>query len=100
MTMNNEQKLILQLMDGFRNNKGKASCYAYKPLKPENIVAVFINAHRQKRTDTNILIVVRDYNERVKIKEILDSHNLSQNVLLKNLSCLPPCIIRRRTILS
>lgn len=69
-------------MDGFRNNKGKASCYAYKPLKPENIVAVFISAHRQKRTDTNILIVVRDYNERVKIKEILDSHNLSQNVTI------------------
>ena len=80
--MNNEQKLILQLMDGFRNNKGKASCYAYKPLKPENIIAVFISAHRQKRTDTNILIVVRDYNERIRIKEILDSHNLSQNVTI------------------
>ena len=76
--MNNEQKLILQLMDGFRNNKGKGSCYAYKPLKPENIVAVFISAHRQKRTDTKLLVVVNDFETRLKIVNLLQKFNLSE----------------------
>lgn len=80
--MNNEQKLILQLIDGFKAQKGKASCYAYKPLKPENIIAVFINLHRQKYQNTTIFIVTRDYDERVKIKEILENHGLAYNVTI------------------
>lgn len=80
--MNNEQKLIVQLIDGFKAQKGKASCYAYKPLKPENIIATFINLHRQKCQDTTIFIVTRDYEERLKIKEILENHGLAHNVTI------------------
>lgn len=82
MTMTNEQKFILQVMDKFVEQKGKGTCYAYKPVKPENIIAVFINAHRQKRTDTKILIVTNTYEERLKIKGILETHNLIDNVTI------------------
>ena len=70
MTMTNEQKFISQLISQFVKQKGKGSCYALSPVKAENIVITFINLHRQKRQDTTILIVVRDYEERLKIKEI------------------------------
>lgn len=80
--MTNEQKFILQLIDEFVKQKGKGSCYALNPLKPENIIISFINLHRQKRTDTTILIVVRDYNERVKIKELLEKYNLIDGVTI------------------
>ncbi len=78
----NEEKLIGQLMQGFQQQKGKASCYAYKPLRPEVIVGAFIYTHRRKRTDTNILIVVKDYEERLKVKELLDNLNISENVTI------------------
>ena len=80
--MNNEQKLILQLLDGFKNQKGKASCYAYKPLKAGIIATMFIMFHRKKRTDTKILVVVNTYDEKIKLKEALDSINLSNNVII------------------
>lgn len=80
--MTNEQKFILQVMDKFVEQKGKGTCYAYKPIKPENIVTVFINAHRQKRTDTKILIITNTYEERLKIKNILETHNLLYNVTI------------------
>lgn len=80
--MTNEQKFILQLIDKFVAQKGKGSCYALTPVKPENIVVTFVNLHRQKRTDTTILIVVRDYNERIKIKELLEKYNLYTNVTI------------------
>lgn len=80
--MTNENKLIQQLINGFREQKGKASCYAYKPLKPGIIAVTFIMLHRQKRTDTRILVVVNTYDERLKIKEVLDSENLSYNITI------------------
>lgn len=69
-------------MDKFVEKKGKASCYALKPVKPENIITVFINAHRQKRNDTKILIVTDTYEQRLKIKDILEKHNLIDNVTI------------------
>ena len=69
-------------MDKFVEKKGKASCYALKPIKPENIITVFINAHRQKRNDTKILIVTDTYEQRLKIKDILEKHNLIDNVTI------------------
>lgn len=69
-------------MDKFVEKKGKASCYALKPIKPENIITVFINAHRQKRNDTKILIVTNTYEQRLKIKDILEKHNLIDNVTI------------------
>lgn len=69
-------------MDKFVEKKGKASCYALKPVKPENIITVFINAHRQKRNDTKILIVTNTYEQRLKIKDILEKHNLIDNVTI------------------
>lgn len=80
--MTNEQKYIMQLIEGFVKHHGKASCFALTPLKFENIVISFINLHRQKRTDTTILIVVRDYNERIKIKELLEKYNLIDKVTI------------------
>ena len=80
--MTNEQKFILQLIEGFTKQKGRGSCYAYPPLKPENIVISFINLHRQKRQDTTILIVVRDYEERLKIKALLEKYNLIDKVTI------------------
>ena len=80
--MTNEQKFILQVMDKFVEQKGKGSCYAFKPVKAENIITVFINAHRQKRTDTKILIVTSTYDERLKLKEILEKFNLIDNVTI------------------
>ena len=80
--MTNEQKYIMQLIEGFVKHRGKASCFALTPLKFENIVISFINLHRQKRTDTTILIVVRDYNERIKIKELLEKYNLIDKVTI------------------
>ena len=69
-------------MDKFVEKKGKASCYALKPVKPENIITVFINAHRQKRNDTKILIVTDTYEQRLKIKDILEKHNLIDNITI------------------
>lgn len=80
--MTNEQKYILQLIEQFKLQKGRGSCYALAPIKPENIIITFINLHRQKRKDTTILIVVRDYNERVKIKELLEKYNLLTHVTI------------------
>lgn len=80
--MTNENKLIQQLINGFREQKGKASCYAYKPLKPGLIAVAFIMLHRQKRTDTRILVVVNTYDERLKLKEVLDAENLSYNITI------------------
>ena len=80
--MTNENKLIQQLINGFREQKGKASCYAYKPLKPGLIAMAFIMLHRQKRTDTRILVVVNTYDERLKLKEVLDAENLSYNITI------------------
>lgn len=80
--MTNEQKLIAQFVEGFRVNKGKASCYAFHPLKPEGIVTMFVYLHRQKRTDTSIFIVTRDYNERIRIKEALEKCELIDKVTI------------------
>ena len=80
--MTNEQKYILQLTNKFVEQKGKGSCYAFKPIKPENIIFSFINLHRQKRTDTTILIVVRNYDERLKIKSLLEDNNLLDKITI------------------
>ena len=80
--MTNEQKYIMQLIEGFVKHRGKASCFALSPIKPKNIVVSFINLHRQKRIDSTILIVVRDYNERIKIKELLEKYNLIDKVTI------------------
>ena len=80
--MTNEQKYILQLIDGFRTNKGKSSCYALKPVKTENIIITFINLHRQKTKDTTIFIVTRDYNERELLVNLLDKYNLRDKVTI------------------
>ena len=82
MKMTNEQKYILHLLNEFINQKGKGSCYAYKPVKPENILITFINQHRQKRTDTKLLIVVNDYESRTKILNLLQKYNLSDNITI------------------
>ena len=80
--MTNEQKFISQLISQFVKQKGKGSCYALSPIKAENIVITFINLHRQKRQDTTILIVVRDYEERLKIKGLLEKYNLFANITI------------------
>lgn len=80
--MTNEQKFILQLIEKFVEQKGKGSCYAFPPVKPENIIVTFINLHRKKRTDTKILIITRTYDERLKIKDLLIKFNLIENVTI------------------
>ena len=82
MKMTNEQKYILHLLKEFINQKGKGSCYAYKPVKPENILITFINQHRQKRTDTKLLVVVNDFETRLKIVNLLQKFNLSENITI------------------
>ena len=82
MKMTNEQKYILHLLKEFVNQKGKGSCYAYKPVKPENILITFINQHRQKRTDTKLLVVVNDFETRLKIVNLLQKFNLSENITI------------------
>ena len=54
MKMTNEQKYILNLLKEFINQKGKGSCYAYKPVKPENIL-IMKNTNQIK----NFLILIR-----------------------------------------
>lgn len=80
--MNNIQKYIVQLIEKFKEQKGKGSCYCFNPVKYEQIITVFINLHRQKRQDTNILIVTKDYNQRMKIKETLEHYGLIDNVTI------------------
>lgn len=78
----NEQKHILQLIDKFVEEKGKGSCYSFRPIKPENILITFINLHRQKRTDTKILIVVDNYERRTIILNLLSKYNLLDNITI------------------
>ena len=80
--MTNEQKYILQLIDKFVEQKGKGSCYAFKPIKPENVLISFINLHRQKRKDTSIFIAVKDFELRTKIKTLLEKYDLLDNVII------------------
>ena len=80
--MTNEQKYILQLIEGFTKRKGRASCYAFAPVKVENIIITFINLHRQKRQDTSIFIVTRTFDERVKILDLLNKYNLNNKVTI------------------
>lgn len=82
MKHTNEQKHILQLIEKFTEQKGKGSCYAFKPIKPENILITFINLHRQKRTDTKILIVVDYFETRTNILNLLNKYNLAENITI------------------
>lgn len=82
MSMTNEQKHILQLVEKFIEQKGRGSCYCFPPLKAENIIISFINLHRQKRTDTKIFILVRDITYRTKLVELLKKYNLNNNVTI------------------
>ena len=81
MKMTNEQKYITYLIDEFVKQKGKGSCYAYSPIKPENILITFVNLHRQKRQDTKILIVV-DNTTRQNVVNLLNKYNLQNNVTI------------------
>lgn len=80
--MTNEQKFVQEVIQKFLEQKGKGSCYAFSPVKPEQIVITFIKLHREKRTDTKILIVCRDYEERCKFVSWLNKFNLSENVTI------------------
>lgn len=88
--MSNEEKFIYQLTTQFNIKKGKASCYCYNPIKPKNIILYFVGLHRQRHPDTTILIIVRDYDERKEIVDLLTKNNLYNNINVLSILYLKP----------
>lgn len=80
--MTNELKFISQLAQEFVKNKGKGTCYCYKPTKPETIILFFIGLHRMKHKNTKIFIVTENYAQRVNIKKLLEEKELAYNVTI------------------
>lgn len=76
--MTSKEKLINTVLDGFQQNKGKASCYCFNTdVVPElvfNIVFRFLN----KNINRTVLIVVDNYNTRCLIKNALEVNGITE----------------------
>lgn len=77
--MTSKEKLINTVLDGFQQNKGKASCYCFNTdVVPElvfNVVFRFLN----KNMNRTVLIVVDNYNTRCLIKNALESNGITES---------------------
>ena len=73
----NKNKLIQQVIDGFRHNKGKASMYCFtKEIIPKIISSILYN-YINNRPDDNIFIIVDCYNTRQNILKEIKQNNIN-----------------------
>lgn len=76
--MTSKEKLINTVLDGFQQNRGKASCYCFNTdVVPElvfNVIFRFLN----KNINRTVLIVVDNYNTRCLIKNILENNGITE----------------------
>lgn len=64
---------INKVLTNFQTFKGKAKVYCFKPNKYEELVYNVVKQFANKNKDSQILIVVDNYNTRIKIKEYINS---------------------------
>lgn len=67
MTMNKFDKYVDDVINGFQNNRGKASVYCFKPFNPIIVAYNVINRFHVKNPQDEIFIVVDSYNTRVAL---------------------------------
>lgn len=77
--MKNEDKLITQVINGFQNNKGKASVYCFSINVIPKLVYSIIIPFCKKHPDKQIFIVVDCYNARKSIYDYLNSQNVNSD---------------------
>lgn len=78
MMQNIKNKFFKQVIDGFQNNKGKASIYCFeKSIIPE-LVYNIITPFSKKHLNEKIFIVVDKYETRRIIKNFLDNKNINE----------------------
>lgn len=77
--MKNEDKLITQVINGFQNNKGKASIYCFSTDVIPKLVYSVIIPFCKKHPDKQIFIVVDCYNTRKGIYDYLNSQNVNSD---------------------
>lgn len=84
MTMNKFDKYVDDVINGFQNNRGKASVYCLKPFNPIIVAYNVINRFHIKNPQDEIFIVVDSYNTRVTL---LNYFTFSSFGLLIGLNC-------------
>jgi hypothetical protein len=77
--MKNEDKLITQVINGFQNNKGKASVYCFSTDVIPKLVYSIIIPFCKRHPDKQIFIVVDCYNTRKSIYNYLNSQNVNSD---------------------
>lgn len=82
------EKFIKEAMNGFQKNRGKGSLYCIKPFAPYNLIAECVASFSNKHIDKKVLIVVDEYNKRVKIidtiNELYPNNNFNYKILNSN----------------
>lgn len=85
--MNNKEyeKIIDELNGAFQRNKGRGYCYIQPPLNPYILVYDVVSKLINRRNDIKILIVLPNYDERVKLGNVIKDY-FSKNVRIISLN--------------
>lgn len=76
--MTSKNKYIKQVVDGFQNNKGKASIYCFTSSIIPELVYNIIVPFSKKHTNEQIFIVVDKYDTRKNIIAFFNKHNITK----------------------
>lgn len=85
--MNNKEyeKISEELNGEFQSNRGRGYCYIQPPLNPYILVYNTVSKLINKRNDIKILIVVLNYDERLKLGNVFKD-NFSKNIRVLSLN--------------
>ena len=83
LTMTIIEKYYEEVLDKWKENKGKGSILVFKPFNIDDLIIKTVEKVIAKKADSKILIVVDDYNRVTKIKNILkDKYNITNATIL------------------
>jgi len=71
------EKLQLDVVKGFRQKRGKAGVYIYKPISPYNIIIKIVELFNKAHTNSKICIICRESYEAKELREYFNRLNVT-----------------------